>query len=267
MTTITLRARDSAEAFEKVEAQLGRDALILSTELHDGWVVVTASDDHAPTRRKQALSIRPSPPASTLRADAATLRDSCLRSKRVVLLGPLGAGKTRVALQLAYLRLLQGIDRPLRFVAVGFPSHSDAALLVQKAAQLGEDVVFAPDGTALPEAPAMDDLVVVSGLAGGAAQAQAAQTVMRKDDFGLLVLPHGISGVTAAQYLAQHGAYVRGLVRVEADADLPVMGSPAVPLPQLWTSVPAQSLEGLQPPQPAAQPREVPTIPSIGDDR
>lgn len=246
MSTITLRARDSAAAFEQVEARLGRDALILSTEIQDGWVVVTARDGAAP---------RLAPRSAVMSNNANSLREACLAADRVVLLGPVGAGKTRVALQLAYLRLTRNHDHITRFVAMGFPSQSDAALLVQKCAEIGETVQFHDAESALSADVSLRDVVVVSGLGGPSQLANLPQ------GFGLLVLPLGQSSVAVDHYCRAYEGRVHAIVLAGQMGRV----TDTLPLPVLWISDPTQFLEGLHLPHGFVA--EGHSFPSIGDDR
>jgi hypothetical protein len=138
MTTITIRAADSAEALEEVMRRLGPDALILSTRQSRGMVEMVAGMAGIAENRQ-------SPPRSNFRAelervypdldeaaqvpeqDAAALSlpdrppegtgDAVLPphlSGRVVLVGPPGAGRSLLAARLAGAALRErGGSRPV----------------------------------------------------------------------------------------------------------------------------------------------------------
>jgi hypothetical protein len=66
MSTITFRARDSLTALEQVQRRLGPDALILSNDLIDGQVVITASDDAPESFARPTPRLRPVPQAASV---------------------------------------------------------------------------------------------------------------------------------------------------------------------------------------------------------
>ncbi|MGX0974964.1 hypothetical protein ACSSVY_000662 [Roseovarius sp. MBR-51] len=66
MSTITFRARDSVTALEQVQRRLGPDALILSNDLIDGQVVITASDDAPESFARPIPRVRAVPQAASV---------------------------------------------------------------------------------------------------------------------------------------------------------------------------------------------------------
>ena len=116
MTTVTIRAADSAEALEEVMRRLGPDALILSTRQNRGMVEIVAGSAEfrmTPATADSGPRLVPSP-AATMPArfqteltramarpdDAAAILPPHL-SGRVILVGPPGAGRSLLAARLA----------------------------------------------------------------------------------------------------------------------------------------------------------------------
>ena len=116
MTTLTIRAADSAEALDEVMRRLGPDALILSTRQNRGMVEIVAG--HAalrvtPPAADAGQRITPPPAANrperfqtelnlalTRARDGAEILPPHL-SGRVILVGPPGAGRSMLAARLA----------------------------------------------------------------------------------------------------------------------------------------------------------------------
>ena len=116
MTTLTIRAADSAEALDEVMRRLGPDALILSTRQNRGMVEIVAG--HAalrvtPPAADAGQRIAPPPAANrperfqtelnlalTRAHDGAEVLPPHL-SGRVILVGPPGAGRSMLAARLA----------------------------------------------------------------------------------------------------------------------------------------------------------------------
>ena len=255
MAKVTLRARDSSEALALVAERLGPDALILSTEARDGWIEVTATDEpHTkPPARKAQTMLRADIAGHVPRASRTLLR-AVMGAKRVLILGPQGAGKSRLALQIATARL-EG-RAPVTLPRFGFlpaQAHSDAASLICKARLLGETVeVVDPDTWASPP-EGRGDLIVVSGALGPSGPELAQGLMVGMGALGLLVLPFGLRrDVVAAQ--ARHW---RGLAAAlvlshaqasDCDEDLPQAEEDALAaagLPLLWRSHPHNLIGGL----------------------
>ena len=148
MTTLTIRAADSAEALEEVMRRLGPDALILSTRQNRGMVEVVASmadtrpTAAAPTPAAPALSPRvvplpAAPGANSFQARLAQAQPLGVEkapvsaptsgptsglphilppylSGRVILVGPPGSGRSLLAARLAAAALrTPGSPRPV----------------------------------------------------------------------------------------------------------------------------------------------------------
>lgn len=273
MAKVTLRARDSSEALALVAERLGPDALILSTAARDGWIEVTATDEPQPkpaTRKAQA-------PARANVADdlphaSRTLLRAVMGAKRVVIFGPQGAGKSRLALQIATARL-EGRDPVLlpRFGFLPAQAHSDAASLICKARLLGEavEIVDADTWTSPPEGRA--DLIVVSGALGASGPDLAQRLMVGMGALGLLVLPFGLRRDVVAQQARHWRGLAAALVLGQGNgadcaAELPedeTQALCAAGVPLLWRSHPTNLIGGLIGPD-LIQPND-PSDPQSGD--
>lgn len=283
MPVITVRATDSAAAMDEVIRRLGPDALILSTRSREGQVEIVATDEEAPAPQKDA----PTPPDAPTATEAAqgwaagfaahlsqAMGDaprapitraashppqglsfgdhaSFLDAPRLVLVGPVGAGKSGLALQIAHARLdaaeARGdeIATPL-FVHCGTGSHSDGGYLSQKSWLIGAEMVFAgPD--ALPDPGAGRDrlrqqVVVLSGLhpdplAAARAFSAAPGTIC------LFVLPAGLRAARIADLLAPWQGFVQGVVLTLAP-DEAASPDDIAPLAQAGLAIPWTSRRG-----------------------
>jgi len=131
------------------------------------------------------------PDTTVLGRDPALLRTALLAASRIVLVGPCGAGKTQVALQLALLRRGQNPHVPISFVFCGTGSKADGAVLAQKSHLLGMKTIFKKPADL--DAPSCDgtEIVVISGRSTEAFD-EARSLLAAADTKALLVLPDGM---------------------------------------------------------------------------
>lgn len=197
----------------------------------------------------------PVPPPPAPRTDPALLRADLLEAARIVLVGPCGAGKTQVALQLALLRRSRKPDVVPGFVFCGTGSRADGAVLAQKSHLLGMKTVFqTPADSAAPSAEA-SEIVLLSGRVQDAAT-QARGLSGAHDTRTLLVLPDGLHPERITRLGAQWReittavtiGHVAAADRAEAEAAL--SNEPALDL--LWLSDPDALVDGLCPVKPDA---------------
>lgn len=130
MTVVTVRARDSQKAMDEVIRRLGADAYILSTTQSGGMVEIRASRDPQPRFASVLADIAarptvplppapesPSPDLSDLaRRLFRPLPESDAPPRRMILVGPPGAGKSLLAARLAAQVLLGGDGRVPRLI-------------------------------------------------------------------------------------------------------------------------------------------------------
>lgn len=180
MPQIVVKAIDSAEAMDQIQRLLGPDAMILETVRRDNQIEITATNDPIPvTPARQKPAPNPQAPLafSSVLADSlkrqyeaqnnvtlddfdasdepayrprgyrsaptsppAPAKPVAFAAQAHVLVGPKGAGKTQLALQIAENIMSQGLARP-RLVFLGRGSIADAAYLTQKAKLLGVDSI------------------------------------------------------------------------------------------------------------------------------
>lgn len=201
----------------------------------------------------QAGSTLPAPepdlPIAT-RPTVAELRTRLLRASRIVLVGPYGAGKTQVALQLALLCLNHSPDTHVSFVFCGTGSRADGAVLAQKSHLLGMNTVFkTPFDLDTPPSDRIE-IVLLSGRAN--TPILEAQGLFNAPDTGtLLVLPDGLRPDRIARLAAQWRditklvslGHVAAEDRHEAENSL----SSRDELDLLWLSDPDAIVNGLWP--------------------
>jgi hypothetical protein len=152
----------------------------------------------APQSAEPQTPETPEPPAPTpaparvsALPDPLLLRDRLLSSPRIVLLGPVGAGKSQVALQLALLRLARNPGSRVEFCFCGTGSHGDGAFLAQKSHLLGMTTLFhTPDTLAAP-VPGTVQIVVISGR-GSDGPALARAALVLPEARAALVVPCGL---------------------------------------------------------------------------
>lgn len=181
--------------------------------------------------------------------DPLILRDRLLAAPRIVLVGPVGAGKSQAALQLALMRLARNPETTVQFCFCGTGSHSDGAFLAQKSHLLGMETLFiTPDHLATPQSGNVQ-IVVISGRGNDGpslgraaleiAEARAALVMsdgLRADRIGLLKTQW--TGLTEAVILS--GPQEAG---VDANEKAALNGAGLVPL---WTSSSDRLVEGLR---------------------
>ncbi len=300
MTTITIRAPDSVTALELVQKRLGDDALILSSTWADGQVEIVASDetpvavpppiatavaapmpapapvDPAPLPVRPALgATRDAEPVALpgflLRADhpmmppspfgAVLLRQEMLTTRRLVLFGPAGAGKSMAAIQYALLRRTAAKPEPVEFFFIGSGSHSDGALLAQKSHLIGMETRFCPASDLPDPTPDSVQVVVVSARTREAAMF-ARVACAEKRGAGVIVLPTGMradilrSLATPYRQITQAAILSQPQFLPPAAADFTALSD--LGIPHLWISAPDRLVNGLDPvPPPFAAPKPV----------
>lgn len=200
MPEIIVKGVDSADAMEQLEKFLGKDAMILKTVRRDGFVEITGTNDPihvTPTSTAQPDASAPAEPfsqilAETLKKQHARDMDTSIdRSSNpdmpapaapkpaqdprqqpaafqmpqtgYVLVGPKGAGKCILALQIASNLIDQGAARP-RIVFLGNGSRANGAFLAAKCHIMGLEMIHASDADLTDNAPfnPRSDIIVVS---------------------------------------------------------------------------------------------------------
>jgi hypothetical protein len=290
MTTITLRAPDSVTALELVQKRLGDDALILSSTWVDGQVEIVATNEtpspppvpevppapEQPKAPRLVASRDPAPvvlPQFLLRADrpmapppspfsAVLLRQEVLTTRRLVLCGPAGAGKSMAAIQYALLRKTGAVEKPTEFFFIGSGSHSDGALLAQKSHLIGMETRFCPVNDLPDPTPDRVQVVVISARMRDAAMAARAACAERRGA-GVIVLPAGMradvlrSLAAPFRQIAQAAILSQPQFLPPAAADFAALSD--LGIPPLWVSAPDLLLGGLDPvPAPPAADQPVP---------
>jgi hypothetical protein len=300
MPVMTFRAADSASAMDQVIRRLGEDALILSTTSKAGLVEIVATDEPVETPRPRTTPARvaapgasalpagdpaparPEPPATPApgidaaaamprafadflphEVQAQALRARVLTAPRVVLVGPVGAGKSLLALQLAAERLGAdpGASAP-RFFFAGSPARTDAAALTQKAALFGLETLFGDPRLHGADPGTHPDICVLSGLAPDPAPLAAALAGAGAPV--LLVLPAGLRPDRIAAMAAAWSGLACGTVLTFSPGAAPEGidrdACHAAGLPVLWAARRTVLVDALEPPHavPATPPATVP---------
>ena len=276
MPVLTVRAQDSATAMDEVIRRLGPDALILSTRSRDGQVEIVATDEPpvpAPRARPEPVPVEAAMPApgwaegfaahlaraiATPEAPPAPAAPrigiaEVLAAPRVVILGPLGAGKSGLALQLAAARLdaaeARGAGgRMPTFVFCGSGSQSDGGYLSQKAWLVGAEMVFlGADALPRPDADA-GQIVLLSDLHPDPVAAARALLAL-PGAVGLLAVPAGLRAERLATLAARWSGLAQGSVLTLAPAEEPAPEDTgplaAAGLAPLWTSRRGRMIGGL----------------------
>lgn len=240
MPEIVVKGIDSAEAMEQVTKLLGPDAMILSTAKRGNMVEITATDEEVETPQRPAQSNTLETPAGFAQVLAKTLKKSHAdalpehnftpdsapisddRTKgaydwaheTTALFGPLGAGKSQLALQIATQWMQRHHQKP-RIIYCGNGSVSDAAYLTVKARLLSIEVEFLSPGEIVgtwnEDAPA---IIVVSS------QVPAVTLDVRNS----LVLPAGLREDRINAYLTRWQFAAADIV-VTTSADVDVMSA------------------------------------------
>lgn len=205
------------------------------------------------------------------RRDPALLRTALLGAARIVLVGPCGAGKTQVALQLALLRRAQNPHVPISFVFCGTGSRADGAVLAQKSHLLGMKTHFKKPADL--EAPSRDgtEIIVISGRSNVALD-EARSLLAGAETKALLVLPDGLR----TDRVARLATYWQGVTSWAAlghvaPADMAEIDAPSFAqndLDLLWASAPDTLVDGLCPMglggrAAAVSPRETATVAAL----
>lgn len=226
----------------------------------------------APDRNPQPLQ----PPDETApRRDPALLRADLLAASRVVLVGPCGAGKTQVALQLALLRRAQHPHSPATFVFCGTGSKADGAVLAQKSHLLGMKTVFRTPTDLTTPLGHGTEIVLVSGRA-KAAQGAARDLLDTPGAKALLVLPDGLRSDRmtrlGSRWQEITSSAAIGYVEPADIADVDLAPVKAAGLDLLWFSAADTLVDGLHPtpsgdgsaapPTPEAEIADTPAEPS-----
>lgn len=194
--------------------------------------------------------------------DPVILRDRLLSASRIVLLGPVGAGKSQVALQLALLRLTRNPGNKVEFCYSGTGSHSDGAFLAQKSHLLGMRTLFhTPDTLAAPDAGTLQ-IFVISGRGGdGPALAKAALDL--PEARAALVVPTGLRPERIASLYRPWAGQTQSAILSGAE-DLPetiaeAAGLRALGLVPLWSASQDRLVDGLSVIESTAQEAAAPT--------
>ena len=189
-------------------------------------------------------------PAPKLRPMAAALRAKLLKASRIVLVGPSGAGKTQVALQLALLLRAQSPQARTGFIFCGTGSRADGAVLAQKSHLLGMTTVFKKPADL--DAPALGEteIVLLSGRVSDAPQ-QARGLLGAPGTQTLLVLPDGLRPERISRLAAQWRDITTwttiGHVAVADRSDAETALAAGDGLDLLWLSDPDALVDGLCP--------------------
>ena len=216
---------------------------------------------------KQATPVSSKPATPTSSASASQRRADILAARRIVLVGPSGAGKTQVALQLALLCRARSPKARTGFVFCGTGSKADGAVLAQKSHLLGMTTVFKKPADL--DAPALGEteIVLLSGRVQDAVL-QARGLLGAPGTQTLLVLPDGLR----PQRIARLGDQWREITSsvtfghvaeadvAEAETALPDQSG----LELLWLSDPDALVDGLRPVGPDGI--TPPDMPPTGDE-
>jgi energy-coupling factor transporter ATP-binding protein EcfA2 len=201
---------------------------------------------------KQGVALQdiPAPKTPSARPIVGALRTKLLQASRIVLVGPCGAGKTQVALQLALLLRAQRPQVRTKFVFCGTGSRADGAVLAQKSHLLGMTTVFKKSADL--DAPAQDEteIVLLSGRVIDAPQ-QARGLLGAPGAQTLLVLPDGLRTERLSRLIAQWRDITTwtavGNVAVADRSEAETALATAAGLDLLWLSDPDALVDGLCP--------------------
>lgn len=202
--------------------------------------VISFSDELA--RAKETVTPEPEPDMPLLG------RERIMCARRIVLVGPTGAGKSMVALQLAALRLERDPATVPQIIYCGNGSHSDAGFLVQKTHLLGLAVEFgSPDDIHMPPTGKFQ-IIIVSGR--GRSLADCVRMLCNPDDTeAAIVLPAGLRKERIFSFCRAWGTDVANTI-LSADPDFPPQAADFSVLEEagllcLWQSRSAEIINGL----------------------
>lgn len=212
---------------------------------------------------KPAAPPAPAPVMSTDRSTA-QMRTELLAASRIVLVGPCGAGKTQVALQLALMCQAQSEDAQTGFVFCGTGSRADGAVLAQKSHLLGMKTTFKKPADLNAPTEGETEIVLLSGRVSDAVE-QARGLLGAPDTRTLLVLPDGLRAERISRLAAQWRdittwttiGHVEAADRPEAEAAVSAEDG----LDLLWLSDPDVLIDGLSPAGPDETPAPVSSPP------
>ena len=186
------------------------------------------------------------PPAQL---DPVVQRGRLLCAPRIVLGGPVGAGKSQVALQLALMRLARTPQTKVDFFFCGTGSHGDGAFLAQKSHLLGMDTHFIPPADLPAPATGQVQIVVISGRSVDA-QAAAKAALSAPDARTALVLPAGLRRGRLRALRNLWGDQGATAILTDPDASLPGPKEQddlsATSILPLWVSAPERLVDGLR---------------------
>lgn len=195
------------------------------------------------------LTIKPKT-TPVARQTAAELRVALLAASRIILVGPCGAGKTQMALQLALLCRDHRPDTHVSFIFCGTGSRADGAVLAQKSHLLGMNTTFnSPSDLDLPSRDRIE-IVLLSGRISDAVP-QACSLLSAPDTRALLVIPDGLRPDRIKRLAAQWSdittlaglGHVAKMDRAEAESSVSAKDE----LDLLWLSDPDALVDGLLP--------------------
>lgn len=192
----------------------------------------------------------PTPDKTAPRRDPALLRAELLAASRIVLVGPCGAGKTQVALQLALLRQAQHPHSPATFVFCGTGSKADGAVLAQKSHLLGMKTVYrTPTDLNAPRGHGTE-ILLISGRA-EAAQDAARDLLTASGTKALLVLSDGLRSDRMKRFGTRWQEVTSSAVLGHVDpadiADVDLTPVAEAGLDALWISAADTLVDGLHP--------------------
>lgn len=195
-----------------------------------------------------AEELRRTAPAATSAPTAQDLRARLLTAGRVILVGPAGAGKSQVALQLALMRRLSEPDLSVNFAFHGSGSQSDGAFLARKSHLLGMDTVFTAPGQLDAPTPRQMQVVVISGRAADPV-ALARDVAHDAGTETVLVLPAGLRPDRLARQSGMWADLSPGVILTQDGPALPRDEADArdAGLIPLWEAAPERLIDGLRP--------------------
>lgn len=198
---------------------------------------------------------------SPAQPDPVIQRDRLLCAPRIVLGGPVGAGKSQVALQLALMRLSRTPQTKVDFFFCGTGSHGDGAFLAQKSHLLGMDTHFIPPADLPAPATGQVQIVVISGRSGDA-PAAANVALSTPEARAALVLPAGLRRGRLRALRNLWGDQGATAILTDPDASLPGPEEQddlaATGILPLWTSAPERLVDGLRLIEDAEEPAPTP---------